>query len=122
MRIGFEVFERVSARYPLYRGGSVAGHAAEIFPHASACLLAGRTRPRELPRETFRRAVLSASGLATDQLTTLDQVDAALGALTGLVALDGACASVGDPNEGVILLPVARLSGPPVPTRAGRQL
>jgi predicted nuclease with RNAse H fold len=108
MRVGFQVFQRVSASYPLYRGGGVAGHAAEIFPHASACLLAGRARPPAVAKETFRRGVLADAGLATDQLATLDQVDAALGALTGLIALEGIYTTVGEPAEGLILLPVAQ--------------
>jgi predicted nuclease with RNAse H fold len=108
MRVGFEVFERVSVAYPLYRGGPVTGTAAEIFPHASACLLAGRVRPRSLPKQRFRRQVLEGAGVAQDQLGTPDRVDAALGALTGLLALEGRYATAGDPSEGVILLPVTR--------------
>ena len=105
MRAGFAVFARIAAAYPLYRGGGVAGTAAEIFPHASACLLAGRSRPRDVTKGAFRRAVLAQAGVATEPLATLDQVDAALGALTGLMALEGVYATVGEPNEGVILLP-----------------
>jgi predicted nuclease with RNAse H fold len=109
MRVGFEVFRRVSAGYPLYRGGSVAGTAAEIFPHASASLLAGALRARDTPKETFRRKVLRAAGVPEHELATADRVDAALGALTGLIALDGAHCAAGDPGEGVILLPVASI-------------
>jgi predicted nuclease with RNAse H fold len=107
MRVGFEVFRRVSAGYPLYRGGPVAGTAAEFFPHASACLLAGALRARETSKHAFRRAVLGAAGVPEDLLPTPDRVDAALGALTGLIALGGAHCSAGDPSEGVILLPVS---------------
>jgi hypothetical protein len=109
MKVGFEVFRAVSVDYPLYRGGPVAGTAAEIFPHASASLLAGALRARETPKETFRRDVLRAAGVPEDELATPDRVDAALGALTGLIALDGAHCSAGDPGEGVILLPVASI-------------
>ena len=63
MRAGFEVFRLVSAGYSLYRGGAVAGTAAEVFPHASACLLAGALRARETPKDTFRRSVLRAAGV-----------------------------------------------------------
>jgi hypothetical protein len=119
MRVGFELFASLSATYPLYRGGEVAGTAAEIFPHASACLLAGKLRPRHVPKETFRRGVLREEGVPEDRLVTLDQVDAGLGALTGLIALEGGHTAVGDPDEGVILLPVSRAGLTPLaPPRA----
>ena len=107
MRAGFEVFRLVSAGYSLYRGGAVAGSAAEVFPHASACLLAGALRARETPKDTFRRSVLRAAGVPEDRLETPDRVDAALGALTGLIALEHGHCAAGDPGEGVILLPVS---------------
>lgn len=113
MRVGFETFRLLSARYPLYRGGAVTGTAAEIFPHATACLLAGRLRAPSTPKHSFRREVLRSHGVSDDMLRTADRVDAALGALTGLIALEGGHSAVGDPSEGVILLPVA--SAPPVP-------
>jgi hypothetical protein len=109
MRAGFKVFEHLAPAYPLYRGDEVAGTAAEIFPHATACLLAGRLRPRAMPKRHFREQMLDRAGVPRGELTTPDQVDAALGALTGLLALDGGHAAVGDPAEGVILLP----SSPP---------
>ena len=105
MRIGFEVFQRLAPVYPLYRGGPVAGRAAEIFPHASACLLAGQLRPRDVPKQRFRRTVLRGAGVPEDQLESPDQVDAALGALTGLLGLEGEHATAGDPDEGIILIP-----------------
>jgi predicted RNase H-like nuclease len=124
MRVGFEVFARLADVYPLYRGGAVAGTAAEVFPHASACLLAGRLRPTDVPKERFRRQVLTDAGIQEDQLPTPDRVDAALGALTGLLALENAHQAVGDPREGVILLPALAATyttrhqlGVPVPTR-----
>ena len=115
MRVGFAVFARLSDAYPLYRGGAVAGTAAEIFPHASACLLAGALRPREVPKHRFRRMILQEAGVPEDQLESADRVDAALGALTGLIALDGGHSAVGDPSEGMILLPVARVPNQPLP-------
>ena len=106
MRVGFEIFRRLSTVYRLYRGGPVSGTAAEVFPHASACLLAGELRPRGTPKGDFRRKVLRDFGIAEHQLATLDRVDAALGALTGLIALNSEHSAVGDPSEGMILLPV----------------
>jgi len=40
-----------------------------------------------------------------DGLPGIDRVDAALAALTGVLALEGHWECVGDPAEGVILLP-----------------
>ncbi|HJS92901.1 MAG TPA: DUF429 domain-containing protein [Solirubrobacteraceae bacterium] len=109
MRVGFELFERLAPAYPLYRGGDPIQTAAEVFPHATACLLAGRLRERATPKHAFRRQTLRRAGVRSPQLTTPDQIDAALAALTGLIAVDGGHCVVGDPDEGVILLPVDRL-------------
>jgi predicted nuclease with RNAse H fold len=114
MRVGFEIFARLASAYPLYRGGEVTNTAAEVFPHASACLLADRLRPPATPKHRFRRDVVREAGIAQAELATPDQVDAALGALTGLIALEGGHATVGDPAEGVILLPVSRLPAKPL--------
>ena len=114
MRVGFEIFERLAPAYPLYRGGDATRTAAEVFPHATACLLAGRLRDRATPKHTFRRSTLDRAGIANRGLATADQVDAALGALTGLIALRGGHCAVGDPDEGVILLPVDRLPDAPL--------
>jgi predicted nuclease with RNAse H fold len=111
MRVGFEIFRCLSTIYPLYRGGKIAGSAAEVFPHATACLLAGELRPRAVPKVAFRRTVLRQGGVPEHRLETPDRVDAALGALTGLIALEGGHCAVGDPDEGVILLPVAGVPG-----------
>jgi alkylated DNA nucleotide flippase Atl1/predicted nuclease with RNAse H fold len=117
MRVGFEVFAQLADRFPVYRGGRVSGTAAEIFPHATACLLAGELRSPSVSKEHFRRRALTDHGVSERELRTLDGVDAALGALTGLIALDGRHAAVGNPTEGVILLPVENL--PATPLRAG---
>jgi predicted nuclease with RNAse H fold len=114
MRIGFELFESLAPAYPLYRGGDPTGRAAEVFPHATACLLAGRLRERATPKHAFRRQTLRRAGVRSPELTTADQIDAALAALTGLVALEGAHSAVGDPNEGMILLPVRHLPDTPL--------
>lgn len=107
MRVGMLLFDELADLFPRYRGGSVDGTAAEVFPHAIALLLAGRHRHADESKGRFRRAVLHAAGVRSDQLPTLDRVDAALAALTGVIAVAGGHAWVGDPEEGVILLPAA---------------
>lgn len=105
VRVGFSVYEQLKTRYPLYRGGEPRGTAAEVFPYASALLLAGRDRRPDEPKGVFRRQVLQDAGVATSALPTIDRVDAALCALTGVLALEGTWSAVGAPAEGLILLP-----------------
>lgn len=107
MRVGFSIFDAVAASHQRYRGGPVQGTAAEVFPEATAVLLEGRLRPAGETKRRFRRAVLERQGVDTAGLRSVDAVDAALAALTGVFGLAGECSTVGDPTEGVILLPVS---------------
>ncbi len=121
MRVGFSVFDAVTDRYPLFRGDDPSGRAAEVFPNASAVFLAGRAKAKAESKVQFRRQVLHARGVDNGPLPDIDRVDAALAALTGLLALEGQWSHVGDPDEGVILLPARcwdRL--PPVVSALGR--
>lgn len=118
MRVGFSIYAALAPTYTLFRAGDPAKSAAEVFPEASAVLLAGRLRCRDETKLTFRRKVLSQHGVEVSGLPTIDRVDAALAALTGLRSLEGSCTAVGDPAEGVILLPVAELPARPL-RRAG---
>jgi predicted nuclease with RNAse H fold len=114
MRVGFEVF-RMAARagFPRYRGGPAGGTAIEVFPHASAVVLAGCLPPRRARKAAWRAAVLQAGGVNVQGLRSLDQIDAALAALTGLRALMGRSSAFGDPREGVIVLPARALPARP---------
>jgi predicted nuclease with RNAse H fold len=105
MRVGFSVFEAVADRYPLFRGDEPYGRAAEVYPNASASFLAGRSRGKAESKVEFRRQVLRTCGVDDAPLRGIDRVDAALAALTGLLAVEGRWTCVGDPDEGVILLP-----------------
>lgn len=110
MRVGFRVFAGVADAFPLYRGGNPRGRAAEVFPAATAALLAGEHRPRHETKTVFRRRVLHSRGVDEQALPNLDRVDAALAALTGVLALEGDYSWLGDPAEGAVLLP-----GPSLP-------
>jgi hypothetical protein len=106
MRVGFELYDALAGVYPRYRGGDVRHTAAEYFPHASAAVLAGSI-PALRDKPASRRQVLEDNGVSTTLLATVDQLDAALGALTGHIALAGGYSWVGDPDEGALLLPAA---------------
>ena len=79
--------------------------AAEVFPEATAVLLAGRLRNADETKWAFRSKVLTDNGVDLATLPTVDRIDAALAALTGILALRSNHTTVGDPEEGVILLP-----------------
>ncbi len=115
MRVGISVFAAIADDYPYYRSGPVRGTALEVFPEATAVLLEGRLRSRDEPKPRFRRRVLAGRGVDTSSLRSADAVDAGLAALTGLLALDGEYSAIGDPDEGVVVVPVRAL--PPVPLR-----
>ena len=114
MRVGCSIYEALSPTYSLYRGATLSGCAAEVFPEASAVLLAGELRPGGVTKSAFRRWVLSSHGVGEAVLPTVDRVDAALGALTGILALEGTYTTVGNPDEGVMLVPVRQLPGSPL--------
>lgn len=106
MRNGIAAFAAVArAGYPRFRGGDPRGTALEVFPHGSAVVLAGCLPPRRVNKRAWRAEVLRMAGVAVRELRSLDQVDAALAALTGLRALRGELFAPGDPREGLIVLP-----------------
>ncbi len=114
MRVGFDVF-RAAARagYPRFDGRAVQGTAMEVFPHASETVLAGCLPPLGVPKKVWRMHVLRAQGVRVQELRSLDQVDAALAALTGVIALElGDPFAPGVPMEGLIVLPTRVPPGP----------
>jgi predicted RNase H-like nuclease len=117
MEVGFRVFRAAEkAGFPRYAAGDPRGTAIEVFPHATATVLAGCLRPKDVAKRTWRARVLTAQGVPTGDLRSADLVDAGLCALTGLLALQGKHFAPGDPKEGVIVLPTVTL--PATPYRA----
>ena len=98
---------------PRYAAGDPRGTALEVFPHATATVLAGCLRPKTVGKRAWRQRVLIAQGMPVGDLRSGDLVDAALCALTGLLALQGKHFAPGDPKEGVIVLPVVSLPASP---------
>lgn len=111
MRVGFSIYQALSPRFAVCDGSLLSGTAVEVFPEASAVLLAGRLRDKAESKRTFRGKILKDHGIEADSLPSVDRIDAALAALTGILALDGEATFLGDPAEGVILLPVSK---PPI--------
>jgi predicted nuclease with RNAse H fold len=113
MTVGFSVFRAIEGSFPRYRDGSVQGKAIEVFPHASAVVLAGCLPPKGSTPHRWRRNVLRARDVDEGALRSADQVDAALAALTGLFALERRFSAPGDPKEGRIVVPAATLPAHP---------
>ncbi len=113
MTVGFEVFRAIEVSFPRYRAGSVKGTAIEVFPHATAVVLAGCLPPKGVTAHGWRRGVLGTHGVDARALRSADQVDAALAALTGQYALQRRFTAPGDPREGQIVLPSATLPAHP---------
>jgi predicted nuclease with RNAse H fold len=114
MKEGFRAFAAAGeAGYPRYRAGLVLHTALEVFPHATTVALTGGLPPRGVAKAAWRRTVLEERGVELALLRTPDLVDAALAALTGLLALAGEFVGVGDPEEGVIVVPVRELPATP---------
>jgi hypothetical protein len=113
MTAGFETFAAArKGGYGAYLGrGRARRTALEVFPYASYVALSGCLSPGRRWRLAWRRAVLAEAGLAgLPDIAAIDLLDAACAALTGARFLDGAGSFVGDPREGVIVLPVSRLA------------
>jgi predicted nuclease with RNAse H fold len=114
MRRGFRAFRIAETRgYRRYGSGSPRRSAVEVFPHATAVVLAGCLPPAGSDKRRWRTRVLRSRRVEVTALGSVDQVDAALAALTGLEAARGRATAVGDAAEGVIVLPALELPSRP---------
>lgn len=111
MAVGFQVFEAAAQLgYPAFAGlGTLVHTCIEVFPHASAVTLRGSVPASNVRKRVWRRQVLEDQGVRTDALVTVDQLDAALAAFTGIRALQGKSCWVGTPREAVLVLPIRHL-------------
>lgn len=107
------------AGYPPFRGGADGrSRALEVFPHGAAVALAGVRPPPGTARNPaakrrWREAVLVTAGVDVASLPTLDAVDAALAALVAVIVAEGGpWFSLGEPDEGCVVLPGRRPAGP----------
>lgn len=116
MRTGFKLFAAAaSAGFEVGCHASAVRHQAlEVYPHGSAVTLRGALPPAGMLRSVagkrgWRTQVLADNGVYPGPGWTVDQIDAALAAYTGVRALEGAASAVGQPEEGVIVVPVTDL-------------
>ena len=115
--VGFDAYRACfAAGYRLFRSGPVVEHdVIEVYPHVSAVSLRGVLPPAALKKMTkrdliaWRRQALEDRGVDTTDLKTLDEIDGALAALTAVLSARGEMTLVGDPNEGVLVVPTRSL-------------
>jgi hypothetical protein len=113
MTAGFDAFAATKrAGYPPYLGSPLAhGRSLEVFPYASYVVLRGCSSPSRKGRLGWRRAILDEVGVTgLSPEAAIDTLDAACAALTAERFLEGRGCWVGDPREGVIVLPVPELA------------
>jgi predicted nuclease with RNAse H fold len=111
MQVGFALARALQAwGYCLPRDGD--DHAAtllEVFPDAAFVTLLGARPRKETPVGMGqRRALLERAGIRVEASATHDDLDAVAAALTALRWRRGEGCAVGDPDEGMIALPVKR--------------
>ena len=117
MRVGEDAYAAAErAGYPRQElSPEVEGRALEVFPHASDVFLRGCLPPSSVRRrvatrrqwrlETLKPRVANTEGLCRNARgdITLDSIDAALAALTGLLALGGDFTSLGVPDGWLVV-------------------
>ena len=103
---GTALYACLLSQYRLYDGrcATVGPLCFETFPQAIACALAGK-RLLAKNKRVDRRRLLEHAGIATESLTCIDQVDAALCAVAAQHVLAGSFNALGEAGEGFILMP-----------------
>jgi len=103
---GEQAFQAATPTHPHFAGGkTVRGHVIEVFPNATTIALTGQPKPKDVSKSQWRRQLLVEQGIDQTHLTNIDFVDAALCALTGLLALDQGFQAFGDQAGGFLIAP-----------------
>jgi predicted nuclease with RNAse H fold len=128
MEVGFELFAALDGlglyrpetpaglEAPVGRGATRFGRLCETYPDAVFCSLLGhRPSAKRTPWGLQQRiAALRMRGVVDDDgglwHRTLDELDACAAAYAAYALAEGEGSWVGDPREGVIVLPVAELA------------
>jgi predicted nuclease with RNAse H fold len=93
-------------------GGEIGGRVCfETFPHAITCALLGKEVASAKQKRTQRRRILEVAGIETTSLRSIDEVDAALCALTANCLLEGRVDAYGDELGGFIVVPASNGQG-----------
>jgi predicted nuclease with RNAse H fold len=108
---GAKLFAALEVTHRLLDDDYVPGRPVcfETFPQAVACALAGE-RVSAKQKRTVRRALLAKAGIATQALTNIDLVDAALCALAAQRLVEGRFRRFGEARTGYIVTPAVEAS------------
>jgi len=107
VRHGLRLYKALEAHYPIYKGGKPSAPLlCETFPQAVACMLAGR-KVSARHKSRVRRQVLRDAGYEPVGLRNIDEVDAALCAITAAALVRGRFATFGRNEDGYIITPLA---------------
>jgi predicted nuclease with RNAse H fold len=106
---GERIYEVFVPHFPLYmNAGKTVGRVCfETFPHAITCALLKNEAASAKQKRTQRRQVLEEAGIQTISLRSIDEVDAALCALTANLLLEGRVVAHGDEPGGFIVVPAS---------------
>jgi predicted nuclease with RNAse H fold len=107
---GERIYDVFAPHFPLYTnaGKTVGPVCFETFPHAITCALLNNQVASAKQKRTQRRQVLEEAGIQTLSLRSIDEVDAALCALTANLLLEGRVVAHGDASGGFIVVPASR--------------
>lgn len=83
IRVGISLYRSLDGSYPVLSSDALHQKSVEVFPAATAKVLAGGARRCGESKTAFRRRVLAANGVETETLPNADRVDAALHADRG---------------------------------------
>jgi predicted nuclease with RNAse H fold len=95
------------AEYPLFSAANARSSRVcfETFPHAITCAMLGMGVARAAEKRVQRRGVLEDADVDTSALKTIDDLDAALCALTAGLLLEAKAVAIGDEPGGYIVVP-----------------
>ena len=121
---GAAFFQVLGKHYALYNGRKPVPPRPlcfETFPHAIACALA-REPLLARNKRVDRPRLLALAGIVTTDLQNIDEIDAALCAVTSHRLLTGHVMHYGDEVEGFIVVPQrSRIIGPAPSRTCGRR-
>lgn len=108
MFAGQELYAALAPDFPLYAGGRrpALPMCFETYPQAIACTFAGEcVSAKSGSKRTVRGALLKKAGLDPKVLHNIDEIDAALCALTARRFAEGRFKAYGDAATGYIIVP-----------------